>query len=56
MNYHDWNAWVTYVGSEGPFWDAFSQNDTFDSQDELDQFLTDYIYGYHVTLAGSSGG
>lgn len=56
VNYHDWNAWVTYVGSEGPFWDAFSQNDTFDSQDELDQFLTDYIYGYHVTSPGRPAG
>ena len=48
----DWNDWVTHVGSNGPFGNTFTENDTFQSQDELDKFLEKYVYGYHVTSPG----
>lgn len=47
-----WNKWVAGVGSNGPFGNEFTQNDQFETQEELDSFLSQYIYGYHVTSPG----
>lgn len=47
-----WNKWVAGVGSNGPFGNEFTQNDQFGTQEELDSFLSQYIYGYHVTAPG----
>ena len=47
-----WNQWVAGVGSNGPFGNEFTQNDQFETQEELDSFLSQYIYGYHVTSPG----
>ena len=52
MDVDTWNQWVAGVGSNGPFGNEFTQNDQFETQEELDSFLSQYIYGYHVTSPG----
>ena len=52
VDVNDWNGWVTYVGSKGPYADEFAGK-TFSSQKELDEFLKDYIYGYEVVSPGA---
>lgn len=53
VDVNDWNGWVTYVGSKGPYADEFAGK-TFDDQSELDKFLKDYAYGYDVTAGRNS--
>ena len=53
VDVNDWNGWVTYVGSKGPYADEFAGK-TFDDQIELDEFLKDYAYGYDVTAGRNS--
>lgn len=52
VDVNDWNGWVTYVGSKGPYADEFAGK-TFGEQKELDEFLKDYIYGYEVVSPGA---
>lgn len=52
VDVNDWNRWVTYVGSKGPYADEFAGK-TFGEQKELDEFLKDYIYGYEVVSPGA---
>lgn len=53
VDVNDWNGWVTYVGSKGPYADEFAGK-TFDDQSKLDEFLKDYAYGYDVTAGRNS--
>ena len=53
VDVNDWNGWVTYVGSKGPYAEEFAGK-TFDNQSELDKFLKDYAYGYDVTAGRNS--
>lgn len=53
VDVNDWNGWVTYVGSKGPYADEFAGK-TFDDQSKLDKFLKDYAYGYDVTAGRNS--
>ncbi len=48
IDVEEWNRWVEYVGSKGPYADEFAGK-TFDDQKKLDEFLKDYAYGYDVT-------
>lgn len=43
-----WNKWVAFVGKYGGYGSELAQNDTASSQEQLDQLLARYIYGYHV--------
>ena len=45
-----WNAWVEAVGKRGYYGEKFT---TFDSQDALNAFVADYVYGTNV-VAGRS--
>lgn len=49
----NWNGWVEYVGSKGPYADKFAGK-TFSNQEELDEFLKDYTYGYEVVSPGAN--
>ena len=53
VDVNDWNGWVTYVGSKGPYAEEFAGK-TFDKQSQLDEFLKDYAYGYDVTAGRNS--
>lgn len=53
VDVNDWNGWVTYVGSKGPYAEEFAGK-TFDKQSQLDEFLKDYTYGYDVTAGRNS--
>ncbi|MCR5664344.1 MAG: CHAP domain-containing protein [Oscillospiraceae bacterium] len=43
-----WNAWVTYVGSQGPFHPELAALGTVGTQAELDAAIERFIYGTHV--------
>ena len=43
-----WNGWVDAVGSSGAYGDIFEENKNFDTEDALNEFLADYVYGYTV--------
>ena len=53
VDVNDWNGWVTYVGSKGPYAEEFAGK-TFDNQSQLGEFLKDYAYGYDVTAGRNS--
>lgn len=55
VDYETWNKWVEGVGSNGPFGSQFT-GQTVTNQEELDAFLKDYVYGYHVTSPGRDAG
>ena len=52
MDYKKWNSWVKSVGQNGIYKDDFFDEKgnikTFETQEELDEFLSKYIYGYTV--------
>ena len=48
-----WNKWVEFVGKYGGYGSELAQHGTASSQEQLDQLLARYIYGYHV-VAGRS--
>lgn len=52
MDYKKWNSWVESVGQNGIYKDDFFDEKgnikTFETQEELDEFLSKYIYGYTV--------
>lgn len=47
ISYEKWNAWVEVVGSQGVYGEEFEEANV-NSQDELNRFLENYIYGYTV--------
>ena len=48
MSLDVWNGWVDAVGSSGAYGDIFTEHRTFDTDEELNDFLADYVYGYTV--------
>ena len=48
MSLDVWNDWVDAVGSSGAYGDIFTEHRTFDTDEELNDFLADYVYGYTV--------
>ncbi len=48
MSLDVWNSWVDAVGSSGAYGDIFTEHRTFDTDEKLNDFLEDYIYGYTV--------
>lgn len=48
-----WNSWVEYVGVHGGYGYELAKAGKVNSQDELDEKLANYIYGYNV-VAGRS--
>ena len=48
MSLDVWNSWVNAVGSSGAYGDIFTQNSSFETEKELNDFLADYVYGYTV--------
>lgn len=43
-----WNDWVKYVGVHGGYGYELAKTGTFETQEQLDAKLADYIYGYNV--------
>lgn len=43
-----WNGWVDAVGSSGAYGDIFTEHRTFETEEALNEFLADYVYGYTV--------
>lgn len=43
-----WNSWVEYVGKYGGYGYELAKTGTFETQEQLDAKLADYIYGYNV--------
>ncbi len=48
LDYLTWNQWVEYVGKYGGRGEELAVHGTVASQEELDQILGDYVYGYNV--------
>lgn len=48
-----WNSWVTYVGKYGGYGYELARTGTVNSDEELEQKLAEYTYGYNV-VAGRS--
>lgn len=48
MSLDVWNGWVDAVGSSGAYGDIFEENKNFETKEELNNFLADYVYGYTV--------
>lgn len=48
MSLDVWNGWVNAVGSSGAYGDIFEENKNFETKEELNNFLADYVYGYTV--------
>lgn len=48
-----WNSWSKYVGAYGGYGSEFA-NQTFETQEALDTYLEDYIYGTNVVAGRSS--
>ena len=48
MSLDVWNGWVDAVGSSGAYGDIFEDNKEFNTEEELNDFLADYVYGYTV--------
>lgn len=47
MSLDSWNGWVSFVGQNGGYGQEFAGT-TFTTQEALDAFLKDYVYGYNV--------
>lgn len=48
MSLEVWDSWVDAVGSSGAYGDIFTKNSSFATEQELNDFLADYVYGYTV--------
>ena len=48
IDYQTWNAWVQYIGPKGGYAYELQRIGTVESQEELEEILSRYIYGYHV--------
>lgn len=56
MDVDMWNGWVENIGSKGPYGSEFAGK-TFEgenAQEELNEFLAGYTYGYEVISPGSN--
>ena len=55
MDVDTWNGWVTAVGTKGPYGNVFADKifEGEDAQSQLDEFLTNYVYGYEVAAPGA---
>lgn len=53
LDVQTWNDWVQYVGKYGGYGYELAKTGTFETQEQLDAKLADYIYGYNV-VAGRS--
>lgn len=51
-----WNRWVEFVGAGGGYGFELAQTGTVKNQDELDQKLANYIYGFNVVAGRSEKG
>ena len=48
MDYKNWNDWVEFVGKKGGYGSDLAANGTVKSQEELDDIIEKYAYGYNV--------
>ena len=48
MSLDVWNGWVDAVGNNGAYGDIFTEHRTFETEEALNDFLADYVYGYTV--------
>lgn len=48
MSLDVWKGWVDAVGSSGAYGDIFEENNNFETEEALNEFLADYVYGYTV--------
>lgn len=48
MSLDVWNGWVNAVGSNGAYGDIFEETKNFETEEALNEFLADYVYGYTV--------
>ncbi|MBM6855381.1 Cna B-type domain-containing protein, partial [Mediterraneibacter glycyrrhizinilyticus] len=48
MSLEVWDSWVNAVGSSGAYGDIFTEHRTFETEEALNEFLADYVYGYTV--------
>lgn len=53
LDVQTWNDWVEYVGKYGGYGYELAKTGKFETQEQLDAKLADYIYGYNV-VAGRS--
>lgn len=53
LDVQTWNDWVKHVGKYGGYGYELAKTGTFETQEQLDAKLADYIYGYNV-VAGRS--
>ena len=48
MDYKTWNKWVEFVGKKGGYGSDLAEHGTVTNQDELDEIIKKYAYGYNV--------
>ena len=48
MEYQNWNDWVEFVGKYKGYGSDLAENGKVNSQEELDEIIGKYIYGYNV--------
>ena len=48
MDYETWNKWVKFVGKKGGYGSDLAEHGTVTNQDELDEIIEKYAYGYNV--------
>ena len=48
MDYKNWNDWVEFVGKKGGYGSDLAEHGTVKSQEELDDIIEKYAYGYNV--------
>lgn len=48
MDYKTWNKWVEFVGKKGGYGSDLADHGTVTNQDELDEIIEKYAYGYNV--------
>ena len=48
MDYENWNKWVKFVGKKGGYGSDLAANGTVNNQEELNNIIGKYAYGYNV--------
>ena len=48
MDYETWNKWVKFVGKKGGYGSDLAANGTVKNQEDLDNIIGKYAYGYNV--------
>ncbi len=48
MDHETWNKWVEFVGKKGGYGSDLAEHGTVTNQDELDEIIEKYAYGYNV--------